>query len=82
MVLSDLPRDPLGRRPAGHIGAAADLQAIAGDVVQIVRLFDGLNRFRFAAEPDLLAAWTAASNVIGPPKRGGPAEAGQIKPAA
>lgn len=84
-----------GRRV--HIGAAADLEAVAGEVVQIVRLLDGLNRFRFAAEPDLLAAWTAASNVIGPPVSGGqpdrraggqpgspttPAPGGQIEPAA
>jgi hypothetical protein len=48
----------------------------------MARLFDGLNRFRFAAEPDLLAAWTAASNVIGPPRTGGQPQAGQIKPAA
>jgi hypothetical protein len=65
-----------------HIGAAADLEAIAGEVVKIVRLLDGLNRFRFAAEPDLLAAWSAASNVIGPPRTGGQPQAGQTKPAA
>jgi hypothetical protein len=57
-----------GRRV--HIGAAADLEAVAGEVVQIVRLLDGLNRFRFADQPDLLAAWGAASNVIGPPHAG------------
>jgi hypothetical protein len=77
-----------------HIGAAADLEAVSGDIVRSVRILKGLNGFRFAAEPDLLAAWTAASNVIGPPKTGGPADgrtdtppetpsqAGQIKPAA
>jgi hypothetical protein len=54
-----------GRRV--HIGAKANLEAIADEVVQIVKVLDGLNRFRFALEPDLLAAWTAASNVIGPP---------------
>lgn len=40
---------------------------MADEVVQIVKVLDGLNRFRFAAEPNLLAAGTAACNVIGPP---------------
>jgi hypothetical protein len=73
-----------GRRV--HIGAAADLEAVSGEVVQIVRLLDGLNRFRFAAELDLLAAWIAASNVVGPPKTGGQADGPSVtsatKPAA
>jgi hypothetical protein len=61
-------------------------------VVQIVKVLDGLNRFRFASEPDRLAAWVAASNIIGPPgSRGGQADRrtggsadspGEIKPAA
>jgi hypothetical protein len=71
-----------------HIGARANLDAVSDEVVQIVRLLDGYNRHRFAAVPDLLAAWTAASNVVGPPhpaeKPVTPAAAtgGQIKPAA
>jgi hypothetical protein len=54
-----------------HIGAAANLEAVSDEVVQIVKGIDGYNRFRFTIEPDLLAAWTAASNVIGPPRVGG-----------
>jgi hypothetical protein len=55
-----------GRRV--HIGASADLDVVADEVVQIVKIVDGLNRFRFAHDADLLAAWKAASNVIGPPR--------------
>ena len=76
-----------GRRV--HIGAAANLTAIAHEVVQLVRILDGLNRFRFATEPDPLAAWIAASNVVRPPhavdKAGAPASSStgsEIKPAA
>lgn len=71
-----------------HIGAAANLEAVSDEVVQIVRGLDGYNRYRFTAQPDLLAAWTAASNVIGPPRTGGqtssstPAPGSEIKPAA
>lgn len=81
-----------------HIGASVNLGAAANEVVQIVKVIDGLNRFRFADDPDLLAAWNAASNVIGPPRAGGqslpreergadgrtggPSETPAIKPAA
>jgi hypothetical protein len=54
-----------------------------------VKVLDGFNRFRFATEPDLLAAWTAACNVIGPPHptekpvvTAGPGTGDQIQPAA
>jgi hypothetical protein len=64
-----------------HIGAAANLDVVADEVVQIVRVIDGLNRFRFADQPDLLAAWAAASNVI-EPRRTENAPSPEIKPAA
>jgi hypothetical protein len=80
-----------------HIGAGANLLAITDEVMQIVRILDGYNRHRFSGEPDLLAAWNAASNVIGPAVSGAqsvspsgsqsssptsPAAGGDIKPAA
>jgi hypothetical protein len=58
-----------GRRV--HIGAAASLMAISDEVVQIVQILDGYNRHRLAGDPNLRAAWTAASNVIGPAVTGG-----------
>jgi hypothetical protein len=85
-----------GRRM--HIAAGVELDVVADEVVDIVQVFDGLNRFRFAGDPDLFAAWRSASNVIGPAKRGGrsegrintpsekppesPPSGGEIKPAA
>ncbi len=39
---------------------------IADEVIQIVRLMDGAYRFRFANDPELLAAWGSASNTFGP----------------
>lgn len=72
-----------------HIGAAANLEAVSDEVVQIVRLLDGYNRHRFAGDPNLLAGWQAASNVIGPPHPAdkpvppaGPASGTQNQPAA
>ena len=82
----------LGRGAEGrriHIAAAVELDVVAGDAVQIVRVMDGHNRVRFAGDPDLLAAWRSASNVIGPSRpaakpegsEASPSE-GAVKPAA
>jgi hypothetical protein len=76
-----------GRR--AHVGARAELDAIADEVGQVVRLMDGLNRYRFANDPESLAAWESASNTFGPPRPGvkstspdTPPQGGEIKPAA
>jgi len=60
-----------GRR--AHVGASAELDALGEELTQIVRLMDGLNRYRFADDADSLAGWESASNVIGPPRSGGQA---------
>jgi len=67
-----------GRRT--HIGASASLEVSANEVVRLVRILDGFNQFRFGDDPNLLAGWVAASNIIGPPRT--PAGEGAIKPAA
>jgi hypothetical protein len=54
-----------------HIGAAVKLDVVGDEAVEIVRIIDGLNRVRFATDPDLMAAWKSASNVIGPARTGG-----------
>ena len=73
-----------GRRV--HIGARANLEVAADEVVQIVKILNGYNRHRFITQPDLLAAWTAARNVV---RTGGQADGrtggqtdGAISPAA
>lgn len=53
-----------------HVGASAELRSVADEIVQIVRVMDGLNRYRFINDAELLAAWESASNVAGPPKPG------------
>lgn len=55
---------------AAHVAARVKLNAIANEVVQIVQVMGAFNRFRFADDPDLLAAWESASNVIEPARRG------------
>ena len=80
-----------GRRD--HVGASADLEAVATEIVEQVRLLDGLVRYRFGDNAELMGAWISARNVLGPfrsrnePQAGEgerPAEAGPdaVKPAA
>jgi hypothetical protein len=54
-----------------HVGAGAELAAVVQEVMQVVNVMDGLNRFRFASDAEKLAAWESASNIIGPSQPGG-----------
>jgi hypothetical protein len=76
-----------GRR--AHIGASADLATVADEVVLVVKVMDGLNRLRFAQDPERLAAWESASSVVAAPRAAGarvvPEEVptgGDLRPAA
>jgi hypothetical protein len=50
-----------------HVGASAQLRALASEVVQVVRVLHGLNRYRFRHDPGTLAAWTNARHVAAGP---------------
>lgn len=72
-----------------HVGASAELVTVAEEVVQVVKVMNGLNRFRFASQPELLAAWESASNVFATPRAevkpedpSTPATGGADRPAA
>jgi len=77
-----------GRR--SHVGASAELENVADEVLEVVKVMDGLNRFRFGTDSELLASWESASNIFAAPH---PAEekpapvatlpaAGDVRPAA
>ena len=59
-----------------HILAGAELRTVSEEVVQLVEMMDGLNRYRFQKEPQLLVAWESAKHVVSGP------QAGEVKPAA
>jgi hypothetical protein len=67
-----------------HVGASAELDAIADEIVYLVKVMDALNRFRFAENAEVLAEWESASNTFGPLRPAGPKPetGGEIKPAA
>ena len=79
-----------GRR--AHVGASAELETVATEIVELVHAMDGLNRYRFAGDAERLAAWESASTVVvrtrsvtdsGTRDSGTPVPApGEVKPAA
>lgn len=72
-----------GRRD--HVGARAEMDAVSDEVMRLVELLDGLNRYRFVGQAELLAAWGSARRVVAGPRTGSkeePPRAGEEKPAA
>ncbi|HEV7366004.1 MAG TPA: hypothetical protein VGN76_09190 [Gemmatimonadales bacterium] len=78
-----------------RVSATAELNAVAEEVVQEVKVMNGQVRFKFATQPEVLAAWESASNVVAapkpedkpvtgstPPAGGTPPGAGEVRPAA
>ena len=73
-----------------HVGASSELDSVADELAQVVRLMDGSNRYRFADDADLLAEWESSSNTFGPPRSAveeptspiPPPQGGEIRPAA
>ena len=53
-----------GRR--GHVGASAELEALDREIAEQVKLLDGLVRYRFGDNAELMGAWASARNVVGP----------------
>jgi len=50
----------------GYVSASAELDLIGDEIMHLVKVMDGLNRFRFADQGAILAEWESASNVFGP----------------
>jgi len=71
-----------------HVGASGDLKTVLSEISERVRLLDGLVRYRFGDDAELMTAWASARNVLGPFRSRGEAAAGGgqtsdvVKPAA
>ena len=73
-----------------HVGASFELDEVADEIVQVVKVMNGLNRYRFAGDGELLASWEAASNVFPTPRpaevkpapASPPPASGEVRPAA
>lgn len=63
-----------------HVGASGDLKMVLSEISEQVRLLDGLVRYRFGDDAELMTAWASARNVLGPFRSKGEAAAGAVKP--
>jgi len=53
-------------------GATSDLRAVLGEISLQVRVLDGLVRYRFGDNGELMGAWATAHNVDGPFRKASP----------
>ena len=51
-----------GRRE--HVGASADLKFVCAEISEQVKVLDGVVRYRFGDNAELMGAWASAHNVI------------------
>jgi len=60
-----------------HVEASADLDAVSAEIAEQLQFLDGVVRYQFADDPDVLSGWASARNVLGPfkSKGGGAGEA-------
>jgi hypothetical protein len=63
-----------------RVGATAELMTVADEVVQLVKVMNGLIRLKFGNQPNVLAAWESASNVFATPKPEDQPEPGTTTP--
>lgn len=59
-----------------HVAATAELEEVVAQMMLLVRALDGLNKVRFAGDPEKLAAWRTASNIIQRGRRSGTPQPG------
>ncbi len=73
------------------MGEGADFQAVTAESSEQVRVLDGLVRYRFSDNAELMGAWASARDVLGPFKSKSEPAAGEgqtpegpdvVKPAA
>jgi hypothetical protein len=48
-----------------HIGARADLEVITAELLKVVKVLDGITRYRFGMSPEMMAEWQAVRQVLG-----------------
>ena len=67
-----------------RVGATAELIRVGREIGEFVGVLDGINRFRFAEQPELLARRNSARNVANPVRAKAvppPVEGGETKAA-
>jgi hypothetical protein len=64
-----------------HVAARAEMKTLTDEIMRLVGMLDGFNRYRFHRDPELIVAWESAKRVVSGPEP--KAEPGEVeKPAA
>ena len=65
-----------------HVAARAEMKALGDELMRLVGILDGFNRYRFHHDPELIAAWESAKHRVSGPaaKEVGSAPSGPITP--
>jgi hypothetical protein len=63
-----------------HVAARAEMKALGDEIMRLVGMLDGFNRYRFHRDPELIVAWESAKRIVSGPEPRPEAEA--EKPAA
>jgi hypothetical protein len=51
-----------------HVAARAEMKALTDEIMRLVGILDGFNRYRFHHDPELIAAWESARHVVSGPQ--------------
>lgn len=70
-------RDHPSLRSGQVVGASGDLQAVAAEIKKHVRALDGMVRYRFGDNTELMRAWRSVRNVLGPFRSRAESDAGR-----
>jgi hypothetical protein len=63
-----------------HVSARAEMKTLSDEIMRLVGMLDGFNRYRFHRDPELIIAWESAKRVVSSPEPKGDEEV--EKPAA
>lgn len=51
-----------------HVAARAEMKTLSDEIMRLVGMLDGFNRYRFHHDPELIVAWESAKHVVTGPQ--------------
>lgn len=51
-----------------HVAARAEMDRLSDEIMRLVGMLDGFNRYRFHHDPELIVAWESAKHVVSGPQ--------------
>jgi hypothetical protein len=51
-----------------HVAARAEMKTLCDEIMRLVGMLDGFNRYRFHRDPELIVAWKSAKHIVTGPE--------------